>query len=368
MDKKQDSMENSEKLKELIGKIDTLYWLYEWRKPEESEADFQKKLKIKTDKHKTVLKEIETLLEETKMDVNERDENGYNALHWAVTNDNVALIKLLFKYGAVYKSDDNNSSLHRAATFGALNVVKYFIEEMGISPQKKSPDEYSVLAAARESKHSKKVVPYLVKFLLDSKYQKPAAPKKLKPLSEADVLAHLPEINLQPDLKEKLTEIITAVFVEEHSVNIQEFYEIIQAQEPDLVFACVDLFKKASSKAAANKSAKKIPASFYAHVGDLEITANCNVNSLLVTGNLTILGNIKNVEGCQIFVGGNLTCEKMHTEGPVVIGGDLVAKEIKAEYNDYSLKVYGKIIAEKLTIDNHAVIGDTSKVKKIAGK
>lgn len=256
----------------------------------------------------------------------------------------------------------SHSNTQRAA--GADNVVESLIDEKGIDPGKKPAKEISVLSFARSLKYNENVLPYLIELLKKTKDQRLPPPKKLLALAERDVMNYLPHLSLQPWLKQKLEQIIDAIFVEEHSVSIDEFYEIIQDQDPDMVFPCIELISQTSTTPPKDKSIKKVTGKPMIHHGNLEVTGNLNVISLMVTGNLKVHGEVKNVQGRQLYVGGDLGCDNMYTEGPAIIGGNLKAKKIEAIYNDYALDVKQTLSAHTLIIDKHQVKAGKMEVEE----
>jgi cytoskeletal protein CcmA (bactofilin family) len=139
---------------------------------------------------------------------------------------------------------------------------------------------------------------------------------------------------------------------------------MIAAQHPELVFACIALIKNAITSEPKDKVVKSISGQHYAHHGNLVVTGDLKIRSLMVTGNLTVKGRASNVQGCQLFVGGDLECETMYTEGPVIIGGNLSAKKIETYYNDYALEVKQTLQADTLIIDHHQVIANHFDVKE----
>lgn len=348
------------KYQSLADSIEQLYFY------DKLDCDYLEDIEEAQKQNADIVAQIRTLFE-SGFDFNLKANNVHSVFDIAVTTDNIELIKLLFQFNAPYYSV-HHTPLHRAAEFGSLEVVKYLIEEKGFNPEKKDSDDFSVLQAARSSKHSENVVPYLVKNLLDRKYEKLPAIGKQKELAENNIRNNLSNLGLSDELAQKLEDLITAIFVEEHSVSIAEFFEEIKEQNPDLIFACIELINHASAKNPTEKTAKKIPSPVYVHHGDLTITGNAKVSSVMVTGNLTIQGNLQNLEGEQIYVGGNLIGKNIYTEGPMIIGGDLIATEISSYYNDYKLEVKGVIKADKLIIDNHLVIAHDFEVKEIIKK
>ena len=189
-------------------------------------------------------------------------------------------------------------------------------------------------------------------------------PKKLHELTEENMLKWLPQVYIPAHSNKKLHDIVESLFVEEYSVKLSDFYEMIEAQNPELVFACIELIKNAITSEPINKVVKSISKQPHVHHGNLEVTGNLKTNSLMVTGNLTVKGHASNVQGCQLFVGGDFECETMYTEGPVIIGGNLKARKVETYYNDYALEVKQTLQADTLIIDHHQVIAGHFDVKE----
>ena len=66
---------------------------------------------------------VKYLVEEKKLDINEKDGWGYTPLHYAVESNNENLVKYLLKHGA-----DINALLHWAAANNVEKLVKYLVE------------------------------------------------------------------------------------------------------------------------------------------------------------------------------------------------------------------------------------------------
>jgi hypothetical protein len=139
---------------------------------------------------------------------------------------------------------------------------------------------------------------------------------------------------------------------------------MIEVQTPEIIFACIALITNAITSAPTDKVVKSISKQPHVHHGNLEVTGNLKISSLMVTGNLTVKGHASNVQGCGLFVGGDLACETMYSEGPVVIGGNLRAKKIDTYYNDYALDVKKTLQADTLIIDHHQVTAGHFDVKE----
>jgi hypothetical protein len=131
-----------------------------------------------------------------------------------------------------------------------------------------------------------------------------------------------------------------------------------------LIFACIELIKKAITSEPKVKVIKNITKENSVHHGNLMVTGNLKIRSLMVTGNLTVQGHASNVEGCRLFVGGDFECETMYSEGPVIIGGNLKAKKVDTYYNDYALEVKQTLQADTLIINDHQVIANHFDVKE----
>lgn len=299
------------------------------------------------------------------------DQNHHTPVLLAVTQNNVELLLLLKEYGADLLAPYHyDTPLHRAAEFGADRVVRFLIEQ-GADPRGLTPGGQSVLGAARTSRHSRKVPALLVELLLPTKSQRPPPPKKPKGLSEEKVLRYLEGAappGVTPASWRKLRLIMDAVFVEAHCVSLDAFFEGIEEQaamNPDLVFAGIGLIQAAVAEAPKDKKVKKVSKSSYLQHGSLEVDGKLSVNSLMVTGHLTVKGPVENLQGRSLFVGGDFTCETLKSQGPVIIGGDLEATHVQAQYNDYALEVRGTLSAAKLVVeDNHVVTAGRFEVQE----
>ncbi|NTX02277.1 ankyrin repeat domain-containing protein [Myxococcus sp. CA040A] len=290
------------------------------------------------------------------------DQNQHTPVLLAVTQNNVELLQLLKEYGANLLAPHRyDTPLHRAAEFGADRVVRFLIEQ-GADPRGLTPGGQSVLGAARTSRHSRKVPALLVELLLPTKSQRPPPPKKPKGLSEEKVVRFLQGTappGVRPASWEKLRLIMDAVFVEAHFVTIDAFFEGIEEQSsmnPDLVFAGIELIQAAIAEPPKDKKVKKVSKSSYVHHGNLEVEGPLKVGALMVTGNLTVKGGAANPQGASLFVGGDFTCETLKSQGPVIIGGNLEATHVTAQYNDYALEVRGTLRAAKLVVENKHVV------------
>lgn len=281
--------------------------------------------------------------------------NGHSPLAVAVVQNNTDLVELLERHGADLQEPH---LLHRAAQFGADRVVRLLVETKGIPIRRTNPSEYSVLAAARASRHSGNVVPMLTEMLRTSKDER-LPQKTTKELSEEAMLEFLKEVALSQTDRERLEVVLDAIFVEERSLTIQSFYSIIEDQaqmHPELVFACIELIRGASTTAPKDATLKQLPKGTRAHHGNLTILGRADVGALLVTGDLRVEGELRNLEGCQLFVGGDCYCQRMVSQGPVIIGGTLNATRISAANNDYALEVKGAIEATTLEIEPYKVV------------
>jgi hypothetical protein len=351
--------EKENELQRLIGNIDDMHYLYTYDIRELNEADFKQKLEKITDKNKQTLAAIKELID-AGVDLNFKTQNGRSVMGLAVVRNNVELVELLLSYGVSLQETGVAAPLYRAAEFGADKVVKYLIEEKGLNPRK---GEYSVLGVARSSPYSHTVLPYLIEVMKQTKSERQPPPKKLEELTEENMLKWYPQIAVPATVSKKLQELVESQFLIMYSTKLQWFYETIESHDPALIFACIDLIKKAITTEPKDKVVKTVK-SPYAHHGNLEVNGDLKIKSLLVTGNLTIKGKASNLQGCRLFVGGDLICDTMYTEGPVIIGGNLKAGEVEAYYNDYALEVKQTLQADKLIIDRHQVIAGNFDVKE----
>jgi cytoskeletal protein CcmA (bactofilin family) len=281
-------------------------------------------------------------------------------MYLAVPRDNVELIEMLISYGVSMHGDREwFHPLRRAAEFGALRVVKFLIEEKGINPR-----EVGGLSEAMSSRFSGDVLPYLIETLKKTKSERLPPPKKAYELTEENMMKWLSQIQIPVHSREKLHDIVDGLFIVAYSTTISDFYAAIEEQAPELVFACIALIKNATTSEPKDKVIKNISKDTYVHHGNLVVTGDLKIRSLMVTGNLTVNGHASNVQGRQLFVGGDFECETMYTEGPVIIGGNLKAKKIETFYNDYALEVKQTLQADTLIIDHHQVTANHFEVKE----
>ena len=355
-------------LEKLIRRIKSHHYIETYVK-NKNEAEYLERLKEEQAENEVTLGEIRKLLA-SGVGLDFETVNGHTPLLIAVTQDNVELIQLLMEYGADIRAPVHyDTPLHRAAEFGAARVVRFLIEQ-GLDPRAPSPGGSTVLGRARGSQHSKGVVSLLVELLKPTKSQRPPPPKKAKDLSEENVLRYLAAeapAGVSAESWARLRLLMEGVFVEEHSVTLDECYEGIQEQSsfrPDLVFAAIGLIQAVSTRAPKDKKVKKLSASTLCHHGNVEIDGKLKIGSLLVTGNLSVKGTASNVQGAALFVGGDFTCETFKTEGPVIIGGDLRASLVDAYYNDYALEVRGTLRADKLVVEKHVVKAGSFEVQE----
>jgi cytoskeletal protein CcmA (bactofilin family) len=361
--------ERQYELESLMRSIDDMKYLELFGRAELPEAECAARVAKAHAHNAEVLQRIRKLLSEG-VSLDFKTVNGHTPLAIAVTENNVELIQLLMEFGADIRAPYGyDTPLHRAAQFGADRVVKFLIDQ-GLDPRGKAPGGWTVLSAARSSAHSRKVVSMLVEMLKKTKSERPPPPKKLYELSEENVTRYLsgpaPATVEAQDWK-ALQDFMDSIFVEDHSVTIDYLYASIEEHgntRPGLVFACIDLIRQVSTREPKPKTIKKVSKNSYIHHGDLVVDGALKVNSLLVTGHLTVKGKAENVQGRQLFVGGDFECDTFYTEGPVVIGGDLRARTVHAYYNDYSLEVRGALKADTLTVERHQVKAGRFEVKE----
>ncbi|WP_342381740.1 ankyrin repeat domain-containing protein [Myxococcus stipitatus] len=327
----------------------------------DNEAEYQTRLAKERAENEVTLGKIRELLA-SGVSLAFADQNNHTPLQLAVTQNSVELIQLLMAHGADIRAVSGyDTPLHRAAEFGADRVVRFLIEQ-GLDPRGLSPGGASVLSRARSSRHSREVPALLVELLLPTKSLRPPPPKKAKGLSEEKVVGYLAgdaPTGVKPWSWSKLRALMDAVYVEAHFVTLNEFYAGIEEQSamnPDLVFAGIGLVRAALAEAPKAKSVKKVAKGSYVHHGDLEVTGNLSVGSMMVTGNLTVKGKVDNFVGAALFVGGDFKCERFVSEGPVIIGGGLEADLVEVSGNDYGLEVRGTLRARKLVVNDRHVV------------
>ncbi|WP_338866575.1 ankyrin repeat domain-containing protein [Myxococcus stipitatus] len=347
-------------LTNLIHKVNSHHYIEAYVK-KENEAEYQTRLGKERAENEVTLGKLRELLA-SGVSLAFVDQNNHTPLQLAVTQNNVELIQLLMEYGADLRAvTAYDTPLHRAAEFGADRVVRFLIEQ-GLDPRGLTSGGVSVLSRARSSRHSREVPALLVELLLPTKSQRPPPPKKAKGLSEEKVVGYLSgdaPSGVRPGSWSKLRELMDAVYVETHFVTLDGFYAGIEEQSsmnPDLVFAGIGLIHATLAEAPKAKSVKKVAKGRYVHHGDLEVTGNLSVGSMMVTGNLTVQGKVDNFEGASLFVGGDFKCASFHSEGPVIIGGNLEAELVKVLGNDYGLEVRGTLRAGKLVVDDKHVV------------
>lgn len=349
-------------LEKLIRGINSMYYLGKYKRVELSEEEYLQQMEEANEKNRQQLAAIKELID-SGVDLSFKTMNNHSVMDEAIVRNNVELVKLLISYG-VPIHDERNSILDRAVEFGADRVLRFLIEEKGLNPWRKSSNELSILAAARSSRYSGSVLPYLLEIMKKTKAEKLPKPKKTYELAEENMLKWLPQLSIPAHSYKKLHDIVESVFVEEYSIMLSEFYEMIEEQDPELIFACIALIRNAITSEPKDKVIKTISKQNYVHHGNLVVTGNLKIRSLMVTGNLTVKGHASNVEGCQLFVGGDFECETMYSEGPVVIGGNLKARKIETYYNDYALEVKQSLQADVLIIDHHQVKAGHFDVKE----
>ncbi|AEI67938.1 ankyrin repeat domain-containing protein [Corallococcus macrosporus] len=361
--------EQQYELEKLLRQLDDLHYIQTYGRVELPEAEYRQRLAKAEQKNAEVVTNIRELLA-TGVSLDFRTVNGHTPMMIAVPQNNVEVIQVLMEHGADIRAGSSyESPIHRAAEFGADRVVRFFIEQ-GISPRLKTEGGRSVLSAARASRHSKNVVPLLVEHLKQSRDQRGPPPKKVKELSEERVLQYLSgdaPAGVSPKTWEQLRAFMESVFVEEYSVTIDQLYESISEHgntNGPLVFAIIGLIQTVSTREPKSKTLKKVSRNPFIHHGDLVVEGPLKVLSLLVTGSLTVKGKASNVQGCQLFVGGDFECDTFYTEGPVIIGGNLKASVVDASYNDYSLDVRGVLTADRLVVEKHQVLAGRFDVQE----
>jgi cytoskeletal protein CcmA (bactofilin family) len=350
--------EKQYELEKLIRGIDDMRYLETYEKSKLSEEEYLQKLEKTNEHNRQQLAAIKELIDGG-VDLSFKTINNHSVMDVAVVQNNVELVMMLISYGVSI-----DGALSRAAYFGADRVVRYLIEEKGLSPRRKSLQEVSILASARSSRYSGPVLPYLLEIMRKTKGERLPPPKKTYELTEENMLKWLPQLSIPAHSYKKLHDIVESVFVEEYSIMLSEFYEMIEEQDPALIFACIALIRNAITSEPKDKVIKNISKQNYIHHGNLVVTGNLKIRSLMVTGNLTVKGHASNVQGCQLFVGGDFECETMYTEGPVIIGGNFKARKIETYYNDYALEVKQTLQADVLIIDHHQVRAGHFDVKE----
>jgi ankyrin repeat protein len=81
---------------------------------------------------KNDLNMVTCLIKELGADINKADFTGYSPLKAAVQEGNIEAVRLLRKIGADVKTGSNRDVLHVVARVGNIEMVKYFMEEVGI--------------------------------------------------------------------------------------------------------------------------------------------------------------------------------------------------------------------------------------------
>lgn len=358
----QEMIEKQWEVVKLIEQLDRIFIGHQFDKYEKNEEVRLSRQNKAIEEKRPLLAAIKALID-AGVDLNFKQKP---VLERAVVTDSVELVEMLIAAGYPITEVNGRWLMYCAAEQGAENVVRFLIEEKGVNPRKTSQRDFSVLAIARASRWSKDVLPYLVSVMLKTKSERLPPPKKLHELTEENMLKWLPGVSasLPAHTSKKLHDIVESLFVEEYSVKLADFYEMITAQFPEIIFACLELINKAITLAPADKEVKSISKQPHVHHGNLVVTGNLKIKSLMVTGNLTVKGHASNVQGCQLFVGGNFECETMYTEGPVVIGGNLKAQKVETYYNDYALEVKQTLQADTLIIDHHQVTAGQFEVKE----
>ena len=356
----QEMIEKQWKVVKWIDQMKISSIAHQWDKYEKDEEEKLRRINRKNEDDRQALTAIKELID-SGVDLNFKQKT---VLARAVAADNIELLDMLIAAGFPITEENGRGLMYFAAEDGAERVVRYLIEEKGVNPRKRSPSDFSVFAVARSSRNSRDVLPYLLSVMLKTKSERLPPPKKLQELTEENMLKWLPQVSLPAHSNKKLHDIVESLFVEEYSVKLSDFYEMIEAQTPEIIFVSIALITNAIKLAPTDKAVKSISKQPHVHHGNLEVTGNLKIRSLMVTGNLTVKGHASNVQGCQLFVGGDLACETMYTEGPVIIGGNLKAGKVDTYYNDYALEVKQTLQADALVIDHHQVIAGHFDVKE----
>ncbi|ACU62067.1 ankyrin repeat domain-containing protein [Chitinophaga pinensis] len=356
----QEMIEKQWELARLIQRMEVIFIGHQFNKYEQNEEIRLNKSNKVHEENLQLLAAIKMLIEEG-VDLNFKNKS---VMERAVATDSIELIQMFLSAGLPINEVNGKGLLYHAAEKGAAQIVRFLIEEKGVNPRRRSQRDFSVLAAARSSRYSREVLPYLMDVMGKTKSERMPVPKKLHELTEENMLKYLPQVSISANQQQKLHNIIESLFIEEYSVKLANFYEIIAVQDPELVFACISLITNAITKAPAQKTVKSIAAEHYVHHGNLEVTGSLKIRSLMVTGNCTVKGHASNVQGCQLFVGGDFECASMYTEGPVIIGGNLKAAKVETYYNDYALEVKQTLQTDTLIIDHHQVIAGQFDVKE----
>jgi cytoskeletal protein CcmA (bactofilin family) len=346
-------------LETLIKNIDNLHYIYKYHRVEKSEAEYLRILEKANENNRQTLAAIKEILE-SGIDLTFKTINNWSVMYLAVVQDNVELIEMLISHGVSIDGDrEYFPPFRRAAEFGAIRVVKFLVEEKGINPRKAGG-----LSEAMSSPFSGEVLPYLIETMKKTKSERLPPPKKAYELTEENMMKWLSQVPIPVYSREKLQDIVDGLFIVAYSTTISDFYAAIEEQNPELVFACIALITSATTSEPKDKVVKNISKDSYIHHGNLVVTGDLKIRSLMVTGNLTVKGRASNVQGRRLFVGGDFECESMYTEGPVIIGGNLEAKKVEAFYNDYALEVKQSLQADTLIIDRHQVIANHFEVKE----
>jgi ankyrin repeat protein len=90
-----------------------------------------------------------------RMDINARSKSGLSAIHYAVANKDVEMMKMCIQYGAVYTdlTPDNDTLAHTAAKSGALNALKELKYRMPMMLQQRNKNNHTPFITAAANGH-----------------------------------------------------------------------------------------------------------------------------------------------------------------------------------------------------------------------
>lgn len=310
------------------------------------------------------MKAIRSALEQG-FDFNRPDKNGWSSAFHAAWCPDPRALELLIDAGLdpVKPRADGYTLLHRAATFGRVAVIRLLLKA-GIPFDVKTASGKTPLDSARIMKHGKPALKLLTR--LTQKAKQKAGSRGSAPKGDVTLIDVKKAIAvLAPKLKGKffryvkrrdLETFAEAFFSGADKPTTKRFLtEMAKQDDPGLIAAAVFIAHRATKisprKLKLTKKARTI-----VHVGDLEIDGDFSAGILVVTGNLVVSGKLSNYEGAVVAVGGNLIAQSVWTEGPMLVAGDLHAKQyVYGYYNDYPLRVGGSLKTSLLIQEQHAV-------------
>lgn len=271
-------------------------------------------------------------------------------------------LELLLDAGVpVDHTRNGDTLLHWAAQFGRTNVIEMLVKR-GAPVTARNSKGKTPLDVARSSPFGKEAVPLLTEL---TRAARQASPKKPVAVEGADLteeamiaaVAALPKRSLKPEIRSELEQHVKAAFLAGPAIRVDQFLRDL-ADTEDMVLLAAGMLAATKATTRAPESVEQDGAEnvVRVHVGDLTVKGDCDANSLVVTGNLTVKGRLTNWEGRQICVGGTLIAKTVVNEGPMWVGGELHATKGMFSFgNDYGTIVKGALITPVLIQEDHPI-------------